>query len=102
MHETSYHFCIYPINLTTFSQEVNWSYQMDSAGVLDVVIGAGNENHSIKLGIVAIDGKSGKVLWKYSTRSKIYKSAMFQELQTEFINLHRLYRQTLMEMVGMK
>lgn len=87
-------FAILTFSLTAFNQEVNWSYQMDSAavfssprfvdltndGVLDVVIGAGNENHSIKHGIVAIDGKSGDVLWKYSTRSQIYTSAMFQDI----------------------
>lgn len=81
-------------SIIAVGQDVNWSYKMDSAavfssprfadlnkdGVLDVVIGAGNENYAIKHGIVAIDGKTGEVLWSYNTRSQIYTSAIFQDI----------------------
>lgn len=84
-------------NALVHAQDVNWNYKMDSAavfssprfadltndGVLDVVIGAGNENFAIQNGVVAVDGASGKVLWKYSTRSQIYTSAMFQDINQD-------------------
>ncbi len=83
--------------VNSFAQDMKWNYKMDSAavfssprfsdltgdGVLDVVIGAGNENYNIKNGVVAIDGKSGDVLWTFSTRSQIYTSAMFQDINND-------------------
>lgn len=85
------------LGFTAISQDVKWNYKMDSAavfssprfidltgdGVLDVVIGAGNENHNVKNGIVAIDGNSGNVLWTFATRSQIYTSAMFQDINND-------------------
>lgn len=90
-------FVLIILSTPALSQSFKWNYQMDSAavfssprfadltgdGVLDVVIGAGNENFSIQNGVVAIDGNSGDVLWKYSTRSQIYTSAMFQDVNED-------------------
>lgn len=84
-------------NLTAFGQDFEWSYKIDSAsvfssprfidltddGVLDVVIGAGTENYAIQHGVVALDGKTGEIIWKFASRSQIYTSALFQDVNND-------------------
>jgi len=85
------------INGLVYGQRVNWSFEMDSTavfssprfkdltgdGIMDVVIGAGNENYGVRHGIVAINGSTGELLWKYATRSQIYTSALFEDINKD-------------------
>lgn len=82
-----------------FSQNSRWVTKLDSAivfssprftdlnkdGILDVVVGAGNEKFYVQSGIVALNGKNGEVLWKVATPSQIYTSALFQDIDNDGI-----------------
>jgi hypothetical protein len=81
------------------SQESRWRVRLDSAaifsstrfadlnrdGVLDVIIGAGSETHELTSGVVAVDGKTGDILWKISAPTQIYTSALLQDINNDSI-----------------
>lgn len=51
---------------------------LNNDGVLDIVMGAGkNEFQKTDMGILAFDGKSGKMLWKQAAVDQVYGSATF-------------------------
>lgn len=93
---------IFLFGLITFqiqAQNVKWSVELDSTvifssprftdlnqdGIKDIVIGAGNEGHRISSGIVAIDGNSGKTIWKVKSETQIYTSALFQDVDNDSV-----------------
>ncbi|MEO6188329.1 MAG: hypothetical protein ABIO82_07385, partial [Ginsengibacter sp.] len=54
---------------------------LNGDGVLDIVMGAGkNELQKTDMGILAIDGKTGKLLWKQSAIDQMYGSATFYDV----------------------
>lgn len=85
---------------SSFAQESIWQTRLDSAncfssprftdlnedGVLDVVIGAGIESVISGNGVVALDGKTGSMLWHVKTKTQIYTSALFQDLNKDKVN----------------
>ena len=84
---------------TAYAQNVRWTVELDSAvifssprhadlnhdGFEDKIIGAGSEGQTISNGIVAIDGKTGKKLWKVKTRDQIYTSALLQDIDNDSV-----------------
>lgn len=76
------------------AQSTRWKIKLDSAnifssprftdlnndGIKDVVVGAGVENVPVSNGIIAINGKDGSILWKVSTPTQIYTSALFYDI----------------------
>ena len=54
---------------------------LNNDGVLDIVIGSGkNEFQKTDSGILAFDGKSGKLLWKQSSVDQVFGSAAFCDI----------------------
>lgn len=54
---------------------------LNSDGVLDVVIGAGGaENTPSDTAVIAMDGATGKVLWHVSGRNQVVGSALFYDV----------------------
>jgi outer membrane protein assembly factor BamB len=50
-------------------------------GILDMVMGAGGrENQSSDTAIIALDGRSGKLLWHLSGRNQMVGSALFKDI----------------------
>jgi len=51
---------------------------LNNDGVLDIVIGAGkNEFQKTDMGILALDGRTGKLLWKQASIDQVFGSATF-------------------------
>ncbi len=60
------------------SQSSPRTTDLNGDGVLDIVMGAGkNEFQFSKQGIVAFDGKTGKLLWQQDATDQVYGSATF-------------------------
>ncbi|HMI66461.1 MAG TPA: FG-GAP-like repeat-containing protein [Cyclobacteriaceae bacterium] len=60
------------------SQSSPRAADLNGDGVLDIVIGAGkNEFQPSVQGVLAIDGKTGEVLWQKSATDQVYGSATF-------------------------
>ncbi len=60
------------------SQSSPRTADLNGDGVLDIVIGAGkNEFQYSKQGILALDGKTGDVLWQQEATDQVYGSATF-------------------------
>lgn len=88
-------FCSFQLH----AQNVKWTVELDSAvifssprftdlnqdGTKDVIVGAGNEGHRISNGVVAIDGKTGKILWKVQSETQIYTSALLQDIDNDYV-----------------
>lgn len=76
------------------AQSPTWSAAVDSVaifsspqaadlngdGVLDIVLGAGNEGLRLSAGAIALDGATGAELWRLSTRDQIYGTALFEDV----------------------
>lgn len=87
------------LNTLTFGQSSRWITQIDSAnifssprfsdlnkdGFLDVIIGGGIESVSVGNGVLAINGKTGETLWSVASKSQIYTSALFQDINGDQI-----------------
>ena len=59
---------------------------LNNDGVLDIVIGAGkNEFQKTDMGILAFDGKTGKLLWKQSSVDQVFGSATFCDVNGDGI-----------------
>lgn len=80
-----------------FGQSYEWRLEIPSAWVLssprmtdlnqdgarDVVIGGGGEDTPMPDGVLAVDGVSGKVLWRLPVRDQVYGSALFYDLNQD-------------------
>ncbi|MCI4670044.1 MAG: T9SS type A sorting domain-containing protein [Bacteroidia bacterium] len=80
-----------------YAQDFEWRLEIPSAwvlssprladlnqdGIRDVVIGGGGEDQPMENGILAIDGDSGKLLWKVFVRDQVYGSALFYDLNKD-------------------
>lgn len=87
-------------NYSLNAQTTRWKIKIDSAnifssprftdlnkdGVKDVIVGAGIENIPVNNGILAINGKTGLVLWKIATPTQIYTSALFQDITGDSVD----------------
>ena len=63
------------------SQSSPRTTDLNGDGVLDVVIGAGmNEYQASEQGILAIDGKTGEVLWQAPAEDQVYGSATLYDV----------------------
>jgi outer membrane protein assembly factor BamB len=63
------------------SQSSPRTSDLNEDGVLDIVIGAGkNEYQNSDQGVIAIDGKTGKLLWKQESSDQVYGSATFYDI----------------------
>src|SRR5215204_5250416 len=63
------------------SQSSPRAADLNQDGVLDIVMGAGkNEFQSCKQGILALDGKTGDVLWQQEAHDQVYGSATFCDI----------------------
>jgi outer membrane protein assembly factor BamB len=59
---------------------------LNNDGILDIVLGAGTmENKASENGVIALNGKNGKVLWKVPCRNQIVGSAIFNDINGDGI-----------------
>lgn len=69
------------------SQSSPRSADLNKDGILDIVMGAGkNELQDSDLGIIALDGKTGDLLWQQETQDQVYGSATFYDITGDGIN----------------
>lgn len=60
---------------------------LNSDGVLDVVVGLGaKEYQASEFGVIAIDGKSGELLWSVPCRNQMVGSAIFNDIDKDGIS----------------
>ncbi|MBA4053960.1 MAG: hypothetical protein C0490_04540 [Marivirga sp.] len=60
---------------------------LNADGVLDIVMGAGrNEYQPSEQGVLAFDGKTGKLLWQHEALDQVYGSATFYDITNDGIN----------------
>ena len=63
------------------SQSSPRAIDLNGDGVLDIVIGAGeNEFQKSEFGVLALDGQSGNLLWKHHCIDQMYGSAIFEDI----------------------
>jgi outer membrane protein assembly factor BamB len=63
------------------SQSSPRTVDLNNDGVLDIVMGAGkNEYQKTKQGILAINGKTGDILWQHEADDQVYGSATFYDV----------------------
>ncbi len=63
------------------SQSSPRAVDLNEDGVLDIVMGAGkNEYQPSEQGVVALDGKTGKILWQQDATDQVYGSATFYDV----------------------
>jgi len=54
---------------------------LNQDGVLDIIMGAGkNENQKSAQGIIALDGRTGQLLWQQESTDQVYGSATFYDI----------------------
>jgi len=57
---------------------------LNDDGVLDIVMGAGkNEYQYSRQGIIALDGKTGELLWQQEATDQVYGSATFHDINND-------------------
>jgi outer membrane protein assembly factor BamB len=73
---------VWDINLFRIgSQSSPRAVDLNGDGVLDIVMGAGlNEYQKSKQGIIALDGKTGDLLWQQESPDQVYGSATFYDI----------------------
>lgn len=60
---------------------------LNGDGVLDVIIGAGgNEWEETDFGVLALDGKTGQILWRHGARNQMVGTAMLSDLNEDGID----------------
>jgi outer membrane protein assembly factor BamB len=65
----------------TGSQSSPRTADLNQDGVLDIVMGAGkNETQKSEQGIIALDGKTGQLLWAQESTDQVYGSATFYDI----------------------
>lgn len=81
-------------NTLSAQEETAWQVSIDTAnifssprfcdlnndGVKDLVVGAGVESVPSANGVIAVDGKTGEILWTVPSRTQVYTSALFQDI----------------------
>jgi len=68
----------------TGSQSSPRTADLNDDGVLDIVMGAGrNEYQRSEQGILAFDGKTGKLLWQHEAPDQVYGSATFYDINND-------------------
>ena len=68
------------------SQSSPRTADLNNDGVLDIVMGAGkNEYQQSDMGIIAVDGKSGELLWKQQSVDQVYGSATFYDVTGDHV-----------------
>lgn len=86
-------------SINSFAQSTRFTIEIDSAnifssprfsdfnsdGVKDIVVGAGLEAVHVSNGLVAIDGKTGEILWTVPSKTQIYTSALLQDITNDGI-----------------
>ena len=69
---------------TIGSQSSPRAADLDGDGVLDLVMGAGkNEFQKSDHGIIALNGKTGKLLWKQTATDQVYGAATFCDINAD-------------------
>lgn len=59
---------------------------LNNDGVMDIVMGAGqNEYQKTDMGVLAFDGKTGKLMWKQSAIDQVFGSATFCDITGDSI-----------------
>ncbi|HLF34877.1 MAG TPA: hypothetical protein VI583_11600 [Cyclobacteriaceae bacterium] len=54
---------------------------LNGDGILDIVMGAGeNEYQPSKLGVLALDGASGEIIWQQASKDQVFGSASFYDI----------------------
>ncbi|MCB0516056.1 MAG: PQQ-binding-like beta-propeller repeat protein [Chitinophagales bacterium] len=56
---------------------------LNGDGVLDFVIGCGVEDYANDIGVAAINGANGEVLWTHAARNQVFGSALFQDINND-------------------
>lgn len=63
------------------SQSSPRAVELNGDGILDIVMGAGkNEFQYSDQGIIALDGKTGELLWQHESTDQVYGSATFYDI----------------------
>ena len=66
------------------SQSSPRTSDLNGDGVLDIVMGAGmNEYQHSEKGVLALDGKTGKLLWQQEASDQVYGSATFYDITND-------------------
>jgi hypothetical protein len=87
-----------------YSQVLTWETLVDSIptlssprpsdlnndGVLDIVIGGGTEGEVSNSGVMAFDGLDGSLLWKAPSRSELYGSPIFYDVNLTVLRMFLL------------
>lgn len=69
------------------SQSSPKATDLNGDGVLDIVIGAGeNEFQQSDFGVLALNGKDGKVIWKHPCIDQVYGSAVFEDINADGVS----------------
>lgn len=69
------------------SQSSPRAADLNSDGVLDIVMGAGkNEYQQTDMGVVAFDGKTGALLWKHGAPDQVYGSPTFLDITGDSVH----------------
>ena len=71
----------------TGSQSSPRAVDLNEDGVLDIVMGAGkNELQKSPQGVIAFDGKTGKLLWQQEAADQVYGSATLYDITGDGVN----------------
>ncbi len=83
----------------TSAQQTTWSTFIDTSTtfsspravhlntdtIKDIIIGGGLDGQAQTNGVVAIDGQTGQVLWRFAVEEEIFGSATFQDINSDGI-----------------
>ena len=89
--------CLMSQNIDAQALSLQWIFSADSASVFsspkaidltrdnvkDIVFCAGIENKYSSYGIVALDGKTGTLLWKVPAHNQMYSTPIFQDINQD-------------------
>lgn len=68
------------------SQSSPRAADLNNDGVLDIVIGAGkNEGQESDQGIIALNGRTGELLWQQKSKDQVYGAATFHDINDDNI-----------------
>ena len=59
------------------------SCDLNNDGFLDIIIGGGTEGESSNFGVMAFDGIDGSLLWNATSRSELYGSPIFYDINSD-------------------
>src|SRR4030095_10443740 len=68
------------------SQSSPRTTDLNNDGVLDIIIGAGkNEFQQTDMGVLALDGRTGNILWKQQAIDQVFGSASFCDINGDHV-----------------